>query len=209
VKLALFDFDGTLTTRDTIWPLAICLSEGQRKGYLKRFLLGVALLKLKLGLISNHSFKERFLRLLVEGESEERIKAVAQSFHRTQLDRILNRNVLQRLLSHTAVDDDVYLVSSNFDFFLRPLQQEWNVRGIFATDTEVLDGKFTGRILGRACDGKEKLDRVLACLGERRTREAIAYGDSRSDSFLLDYVKTGHWVGPRRNLSGIRSLSQT
>ena len=208
MSLVFFDFDGTLTTKDTIWPFATFLwaNCGRRRG--ARASIFLSLMKLKLHLTSNHVFKEQFMRRLVQGESKKGIESLTERFHETQLEPILNRAVVRLLLEHVEQGDDVYLVSSNFDFFLRPLQERWNVKGIFATQTEVRDGYFAGRILGRACDGKEKLDRVIACFGERRTREAVAYADSRSDCFLLEYVKTGHWVGPRRNPGVMRSLSQ-
>jgi phosphatidylglycerophosphatase C len=198
MSLVFFDFDGTLTTKDTVWPFASFLSAnaGRRRGDLASILL--LLLKLKLHLTSNHVFKEQFMRRLVQGESESRIESLTKHFHETQLEPILNRAVIRSLLGHIERGDDVYLVSSNFDFFLRPLQERWKVKGIFATQSEVREGHFTGRILGQACDGKEKLDRVIACFGERRTREAVAYGDSQSDLFLLDFVRTKHWVGPSR-----------
>ena len=208
MSLVFFDFDGTLTTRDTVWPFASFLwaNCGRRRGARASILL--SLMKLKLHLTSNHGFKVQFMRRLVQGESQRGIEGLTACFHETRLEPILNRAVVRSLLDHVEQGDEVYLVSSNFDFFLRPLQERWKVQGIFATHTEVLDGQFTGRIQGQACDGKEKLERVVACFGERRTRQAIAYGDSRSDSFLLDYVKTGHWVGQRRNPGVVRSLSQ-
>jgi len=206
MSLVLFDFDGTLTTRDTIWPFAsfLCKESGRSGG--TRLSILLSLLMLKFRLVSNHSFKERLLRLLVRGEAEPSIAERTEKFHQMRLNSLLNQPVVRALLKHAAAGDDVYLVSSNFDFFLRPLQQRWKLKGIFATETEVAGGHFTGRISGRACDGEEKLARVVAFFGERTARGAEAYGDSRGDSFLLGFVKTGHWVGPHNANRTARSL---
>jgi len=209
MSLVFFDFDGTLTTKDTIWPFASFLWTNCRRRRGARTSMFLSLMKLKLRLTSNHVFKQQFMSQLVQGESQGRIESLTARFHETHLEPILNRAMIRLLLEHVEHGDDVYLVSSNFDFFLRPLQERWNVKGIIATQTEVRDGHFTGHILGLACDGKEKLDRVINCFGERRTREAVAYGDSQSDSFLLEFVMTGHWVGLRRNPRVVRSLGQT
>jgi HAD superfamily hydrolase (TIGR01490 family) len=206
MRLVLFDFDGTLTTRDTIRPFASYLCNASGRSGFTRASVDLSLLLLKLHLTSNHTFKQRFLQLLVQGLPAGRVQKWAEQFHATHLESIQNRPVVELLLEHTAAGDDVYLVSSNFDFFLQPLQQRWNLKGILATQTEVLDGCFTGCIVGRACDGREKLTRVVASFGERNAREAVAYGDSRSDCFLLDFVRTGHWVGPSRSVSAARAL---
>lgn len=206
MSLVLFDFDGTLTTRDTIWPFASFLWANGRRRRGARASVFLSLIKLRLHVSSNHLLKEQFMRRLVQGESEKEIRGLAERFHETHLEPILNRTVIRSLLEHVERGDDVYLVSSNFDFFLKPLQERWNATGILATRTEVREGHFTGRILGQACDGREKLDRVISYFGEYRTREAIAYGDSRSDSFLLDFVKTGHWIRSRDSRSVARSL---
>jgi len=204
--LVFCDFDGTLTVRDTIWPFASFLCHETARPAAVRASLLLCLLELKLRLISNHLFKERFLRLLVRDESEKSIAEFVGRFHKTRLESILNFAMVSALAEHAAAGDDVYLVSSNFDFFLKPLERRWNLKGIFATQAEAVDGRFTGRIRGRACHGKEKLGRVVASLGERRTREAVAYGDSRSDSNLLHFVKVGHWVGSRTGVNVARSL---
>jgi len=198
MRLVFFDFDGTLTTCDTIRPLASFLCSSLGGSGRSRVSVDLSLLLLKLRMTSNHTFKQEFLRELLKGRSAACVRELVQRFHATYLEAVWNRPVLQSLLNHAAAGDDVWLVSSNFDFFLQPLQERWNLRGILATETEVRDGGFTGRILGRACDGREKLSRVVATFGERRAREAVAYGDSRSDSYLLQFVKTGHWVRPRR-----------
>ena len=104
--------------------------------------------------------------------------------------------------------DEIYIVSSNFDFLLKPLQKRWNLAGIIATRTEVLNGIFTGRLVGNACHGKEKVARVIECFGPTITKEAVAYGDSASDAFLLDSVKDGYSVKPNNELVEVEASQQ-
>jgi phosphatidylglycerophosphatase C len=149
---------------------------------------------LKSRILSNHKFKENFCSSFLKGESEKEIEDFAKIFAVRYLEGILNRPVVEALLTHQQRGDEVYLVSSNFTFLLRPLQQMWNSRGVIATDLEIKAGRFTGKISGRTCDGPEKLSRVLALFGREHVREATAYGDSRSDRHLLAFVKTAVWV---------------
>jgi phosphatidylglycerophosphatase C len=195
MSLVLFDFDGTLTTRDTVLPLGLFLARtAHAKKRLRVVYVLLLLTALKLRILSNHRFKERFCRLLLRGKSENEIDTLAQLFVDSYVNRILNKTVVDAMRGHQRNGDEVYVVSSNFSFLLRHLMRAWGFQGVIGTDAEVEAGRFTGGIRGRVCDGGEKLSRVLAIFGRERVRSAVAYGDSRSDHYLLEFVKTGIWV---------------
>jgi phosphatidylglycerophosphatase C len=197
-RLVFFDFDGTLTRRDTLWSLGRLLA-GAKSGTnglasLARFAWLTALLKLRL--VSNHDFKERFAKLLLADEAAERIERLVERFHDRHLPPNLNSPVVHRLLHHVASGDEVYLVSSNYDFFLLPLVRRWRIAGVIASEAEVARGRFTGRLGGPACHGPEKLKRVTSQFGYARVRDAVSYGDdSKADIFLMSAVKEAYWVG--------------
>jgi len=149
---------------------------------------------LKFHILSNHRFKQRFCDLFLRGESEKRIDDLSRIFTDRYLKGILNSSVVEALLDHQRLGDEVYLVSSNFTFVLRPLQHTWNSRGVIATATETKEGRFTGELCGRSCYGPEKLSRVLDLFGPERVKEATAYGDGRNDRQLLAFVKKAVWV---------------
>ena len=194
MSLVFFDFDGTLTRRDSILPFGMFVAPTRPPKHLTiaRLLLLSALLRSRV--ISNHVFKERLCALLLKGESEAAMDRIALAFAETHLMNMLNDPIVDELHRHREQRDDVYFVSSNFSLVLRPFEKLWNAQGVIATEPEVIGGRFTGRISGRACDGEEKLSRVLAAFGEDRVRSATAYGDSRGDRPLLAYVKRAIWV---------------
>jgi phosphatidylglycerophosphatase C len=195
VSLVFFDFDGTLTTRDTIWPFGVFLiRRAHRNSYAKAarllFLLGC----LKVRALSNHQFKERFCSLLLRGRSEQEIERFAKLFADSVVRIALNQPLVDALQQHQRSGDDVYLLSSNFSLVLRPWQETWAVRGMLATEAEIENGRFTGRLVGRACDGREKLARALSVVGRESLEQATAYGDSRSDRYIMEFVKKAIWV---------------
>jgi phosphatidylglycerophosphatase C len=194
--LVFFDFDCTLTTRDTIWPFVTFLLNHRPYKQTTRIVALVLTLMLRLRLIANDVFKKYFAWLLLRGESEQSMMRVVARFHDMHLASILNQCVMDCLVRHGTEGKDVYLVSSNFDFVLNPLKEPWKLKGILATQAEVVNGVFTGRLVGRNCHGKEKVSRVIAEFGEDRAKEAIAYGDSVSDLLLLNFVNVGYWIRP-------------
>jgi phosphatidylglycerophosphatase C len=195
-SLVFFDFDGTIVTRDTIWPLGAFLARAKLTKRLVCFCTFLSIFALlKLRFLSNQIFKERFVALLVGGEPVERVARLVERFHDQHLQSHLNPDVVRQLLWHVERGHEVYLVSSNYDFVLRPLVQRWQLAGVIASETEVALGVFTGRLRGPACHGPEKLTRVTRLFGEARVRDALSYADDRkADVFLMQAVREAHWV---------------
>ncbi len=196
MDIVFFDFDKTITNIDTLLPFAIFLTKKRRK--LKGFIPVVnSLVLLRARKISNTQFKEDFVFWLLKDEAVDAIHRYAEEFLDLYMHRFINLNIFTILKEHLYRKDEVCIVSANFTFFLAALKRSWNLADIVATEADILNGAFTGRIRGKACHGKEKLLRVIDRFGEERVRNATAYGDSRADLFLLNYVERGMLVLPR------------
>src|SRR5262245_14865794 len=136
MSLVFFDFDGTLTTRDSLWPFGLYLAHAKPNRRTRIAHLALLMICLKSRLLSNHQFKKSFCRSLLTGESDKNIEDFSRMFTVCYLEGVLNMAVVEALRIHQQKGDEVYLVSSNFAFLLRPLQQAWNSSGVIATDPE-------------------------------------------------------------------------
>jgi HAD superfamily hydrolase (TIGR01490 family) len=201
--LALFDFDGTLTNQDTTWALGVYLASevSRRRTAIVRLAWLFALLKARI--LSNQDFKKRFAELLLRGLSERAVTALAEQFFDCYVDRCANRQMLNLLKGHRRRGHAIYLVSANFDFVLDVVSRRWRLDGSIGTQTERVDGEFTGRLTGPACHGSEKLRQATAVFGSDRIAAAYAYGDTRSDAPLLRGVGFGYWVRLRGDAQAI------
>jgi len=207
MDLVFFDFDKTLTTVDTTLPLASFLAAGRRKRMRYVLFLGIYFFS-RARLISNQGLKQWFALLFLSGQSVDEITAAAREFFHKYLHFIRNADVLDRLRHHASRGSSIYLLSANFSFFLRPLQDIWPVTGIVATRTEIQNGMYTGRLLGRSCHGREKLERVVRAFGREAVSNAIAYSDDTSDMSLLECIREGYLVEHIRRpgrLPGLRA----
>jgi phosphoserine phosphatase len=75
------------------------------------------------------------------------------------------------------------LVSGGFTFFTEKLQQELGFTQTQANTLEVIDGKLTGKIIGRIVDGAAKaayLDEACALMNCHK-KNAITMGDGSND----------------------------
>ena len=184
-----FDFDGTLTTRDTL--IAFIRYACGTPRFLLGFLLHAPLLVLmKLRLYSNGKTKQRLFTWFFQGMSIETFDALCQSFalsHRHLL-RPDTVRLLQQALSEGA---EVLVVSASIDNWVQPFFPAVTVLG---TQIEVIDGRLSGRFLTPNCYGQEKVRRILALHPDRSAYRLIAYGDSRGDRELLAFADEAHLV---------------
>jgi len=198
-RSVLFDFDGTLTRRDTFFAYCMAIARRQEHPVRAMFRVACSMALVKARLITNHQLKERTAAVLLTGEKESHIARIMQEEGGERLAGKLDTEMVGLLERMREAGANVFLVSSSLDCFLRPFGPAWGLRGIIATRTEVIDGRFTGRLIGRTCNGPEKVARVIEEVGEREARESVAYGDSRGDEDLLNFVAEGYRV--RRRLT--------
>lgn len=186
-KIYAFDFDGTLTTRDTFLVLIRHTCGTVR--FLYGFLLFVPLLVLmKMRLYPNGTAKQRVFAHFFKGMTIEAFDALCQDFARTH--RHLLRTDIVRLLEQAVAEgSEVLIVSASIDNWVQPFFPSVTVLG---TQIEVVDGRLTGRFLTPNCYGPEKVRRILALFPDRSAYHLTAYGDSRGDRELLAFADEAH-----------------
>ncbi len=195
--VAVFDFDGTLTTRDTLL-LFIRYACGN-----VRFLLGFLfysplIVMMLFRIFPNWKAKERVFSLFFKGMSIEHFDELGKSFALRQHERIANGPVIEQLRKHLADGATVYVVSASMVQWVRPFLPLWTgtdrVRCL-GTEPEVgADGRLTGHFLGKNCYGPEKVNRLLEAEPHRDTYTLYAYGDSNGDTEMLAFADHGEKV---------------
>ena len=187
-----FDFDGTLTTRDTL--IAFIRYACGTSRFLFGFLLHAPLLVLmKLRLYSNGKAKQRVFSWFFKGMPIETFDTLCQDFARTHR-HLLRPDTVRVLEQALAEGAEVLIVSASIDNWVQPFFPSVTVLG---TQVEVIDGCLTGRFLTPNCYGQEKVRRILAIHPDRSAYHLTAFGDSRGDRELLTFADEAHMV---RNL---------
>jgi HAD superfamily hydrolase (TIGR01490 family) len=104
--------------------------------------------------------------------------------------------------------DLVVIVTSTNRFLTGPIAQAYGVENLIATDPEVRDGRYTGRIAGIPAFREGKVTRLHAWLAQRGKRlddfdQSWFYSDSTNDLPLLETVTHPVAVDPDRELRQI------
>lgn len=191
--VAAFDFDGTLTTKDTLMAF-IRFTHGRR-----RLLCGLLrhahwLLLMRLGLYPNWKVKEKVFAYYYKGTTYEQFWQWGRCFADVA-EALLNRQTTALLRWHLAEGHTVYVVTASIDEWVRPVCERLGVNTVLATCIEVSsDGILTGRFLSPNCYGAEKVVRLLETFPRRDSYTLYAYGDSRGDKELLAMADEGFLI---------------
>ena len=194
-KLYCFDFDGTLTTSDTLLEF-IKYAKGRGRFLMVFLMYSPLLVMMKLHLYPNWKAKQQIFAHLFAGMRIEKFDALCRGFAEENQHLLRPKGIT---LVHEALvaGAQVFIVSASIDNWVRPFFDIRNLKGVkvLGTQIEVEDGKLTGNFKSNNCYGKEKVHRIAEVLKsfERSEYEIEAFGDSRGDKEMLAFADKGHF----------------
>ncbi|MFT4847496.1 MAG: phosphatidylglycerophosphatase C [Parvicella sp.] len=189
--LALFDFDGTLTKKDTFLEFIKYL-HGQ-SGFLWGFLIHAPfLIAMKLKLYPNWKVKEKIICHFFKGIEKEELEKQAKRFCEEQLPKLMRKTGVQQLENHIKNGDKTYIVSASASLWIAPWCEKYAL-ALISTELEIKNTYFTGKIAGKNCYGREKVDRITALEDLKKYKHIFAYGDSRGDKQMLEIADKPHY----------------
>lgn len=193
MDLALFDFDGTLTTRET-------MPEFMRRAVPPlRHVLGVPLFApmlagYKLGLVSGTRIRHAVTAFGFRGVPAAHIHEAGERFAAEALPGLLRPEAMQRLALHQAQGDKVLLVSGGLDFYLAPWCRQHSLE-LICSELETRGDRLTSRYHGTQCVGAEKARRVRERFDLAVYEQCYAYGDTHEDEAMLALAHKRYYRG--------------
>lgn len=183
VKLALFDFDGTLTVNDTMLAF-IAYVDGKWSLWWSLLVMSPVLVLTKLGRYDAAKAKSALLKRHFAGMKEEELKGLAQRFCDHQLPTLFRDEGLEKLAFHRSKGHAVWVVTASLDLWVEPWLRSQNLPGI-CTKAAWENGRFTGELASPNCNGPEKARRIHEVLDLDQFERIYAYGDSKGDQEML------------------------
>ncbi|EDM38242.1 putative protein involved in cell wall biosynthesis, morphogenesis and cell division [Pedobacter sp. BAL39] len=181
--IAAFDFDGTITTRDTL-PVFIWHAQKMGKLFLGTLSMIPSLLMFKLKVIPNYHAKEKLFKTFFAGFKLVKFDELSQNFIPT-IERLINPEALKKIKWHQEMGHEVVIISASAENWIKPWASKQSIDTVLATQLEVVQDTITGKFLTKNCHGAEKVNRLLAQYPDRNDYELYAYGDSNGDTELL------------------------
>lgn len=190
-KLALFDFDGTITKDDSLLKF-IPFVVGNGNFILGLLVLSPVLVAYKLKLIPNYKAKQKMLSWFFKGMGKDEFYAVANEYSLHHIDKILRPRAIEKLNWHKQKGHKVVIVSASLECWLRPWCEK-NGFELIATKLEIKNNTVTGKLLTKNCYGQEKVNRIKESYNLNEFEYIYAYGDSAGDKDMLELADEQHY----------------
>ena len=194
-KIAAFDFDGTITERDTLFGFLVAVGG--------RASVASALARNTIGMVrgarddsARDAAKERVLGEVLRGRSESEVSEAGEAYALLLQERF-RQPTIERLRWHQTEGHETIIVSASLIYYLRPLAASLEIGDVIGVEMETdATGIITGSLAHPNVRAEEKATRLRRHLGEGAV-EVWAYGNSSGDDALLTMADHPIWVGKR------------
>jgi len=187
-KLYIFDFDGTITTKDSLFEF-LKFSHGKTY-YINILVLTPILVLYLLKLISNEKAKEILFSKFYKNKTAKEFTLLCERFAE-KIDNFVNPEIKKKLSKITSEKLNVIIISASIQNWIQPWALKNKIHTVIGTEIEIKNGIITGKFLSKNCYGAEKVNRLNEYFnktGERRNNYFItSFGDSKGDYNLLSY----------------------
>ncbi|MBX3238799.1 MAG: HAD-IB family hydrolase [Chitinophagaceae bacterium] len=190
-KIAFFDFDGTITYKDTLLEI-VRFNKGDMAWALGMMSLSPWLVAMKLKLTPNDVIKQKYLTRFFGGTREEVFKQVCDDFVSQKLPPLIRPLAMEEIKKHQRNQTEVVVVSASPEDWLKGWCRTNDIVCI-GTRLEKKNGFITGRIEGKNCYGPEKVNRIRQLYNLDEYDEIFSYGDSGGDREMLALANFSHY----------------
>lgn len=188
-SIAFFDFDGTITTKDTLLEF-IKFSRG-KWGFYMGFALNLPyLLAYKLKLISNQKAKERILAHFFANTTVGDFETLCNKFAQEVIPVLIRSKATATIKKLKTEGTDLVIVSASPDNWITPWAKQYGIT-VIATRLAIEQNKLTGKIDGKNCYGVEKVNRIQQLYNLDLYKPVYAYGDTSGDKPMLQLADFG------------------
>ncbi len=190
-ELLIFDLDNTLLAGDSDRNWGIFLAEQKvvESSYLdesEKFYNNYYD-----GSLDIDGFLSFCLKPLIENDMEYLLK-LRQQFIEDKIKPIITqtgKEIINHAIEHGKT---VVIATATNDFVTRPIADLFNVQTLIATEFEIKNQQFTGKVIDAPCFREGKLNKVQKWVDDNNfdLSKASFYSDSFNDLPLLEKVKT-------------------
>ncbi len=190
MALALFDLDNTLLAGDSdyLWGEFLCDHgivdrdhyEKENQRYYELY---------KQGKLDIHAFQAFSQQPLVDNDTEKML-ALREGFVDEKIRPIMSPASFELIEKHRQQGDTLVIITATNSFVTRPIATAFDIEHLLATEPEVIDGRYTGKIAGIPCFQQGKVERLREWMQQHQMsmQGSWFYSDSHNDLPLLKEV---------------------
>lgn len=211
MKVAIFDFDGTLYANETFQLLMQHLKHHPKysqeyKSFYRQIL--PLYIGYKAKIVPEKTMKERSMQLYINalGSLDKSSQKEYFSELKDAMRNDFNEDVVQRISKHKQEGTHIMLVSGAYTPLLHAVTNELPFNDIIGTEIPyIADGQFDKQKKVYHIQGKRKNEMIMKALAGKDIdwANSFAYGDSYSDLPVLELVGNPIAVKPEKRLHNL------
>ncbi|WP_461204537.1 HAD-IB family hydrolase [Clostridium sp. DL1XJH146] len=208
-KLAIFDVDFTLTSRESLLELYLYMLKKNKK--LIRFMPNSlkSAIFYSIGAYNAKESKEKFMRFF-DGIKIEEFNIIVKDFYKERLSKILYNDGINALRDFSEKGYKVYLISASPEVYLNEFYNIKQVDKVIGTKLIIENGVYRNIIDGENCKGEEKVRRLKEFIDKEKIKvdfeNSFMYSDSLSDLPLFNLVGNPYLINYKKKHKEIVTL---
>ena len=143
-QIAFFDFDGTITTKDSFLEF-IKFQHGRFRFYMGFIINSPYLVAYKIGIISNQRAKERILQFFFGNMTAEKFQAACDAFSDTAIPALVRPKAITEIRKLQNAGIEVVVVSASAENWMHKWCATQQV-SLLATKIQLRNGKIPGKL---------------------------------------------------------------
>lgn len=183
MNLALFDFDGTITSEDTYTKFIFYSTPKVRMG-IGLLLVWPIIFLYKLGMLQASKTRPILSKVAFWHRKEKDVTLIANQYAKDYLTTIIRPEAAEKLRWHQAQGDKIVLVSASLDVYLKVWCQSYGI-SLVCSELEVKNGRYTGRYSQGDCSKENKVTLLKRTVSLEEFDKIYAYGDTYEDLPML------------------------
>lgn len=185
-QLILFDFDGTLTNKDSLLVF-FQFTHGKLHFYWNILLSLPIVILWKIGILKAANGKNLIFNIFYKNWSKEKLEDYGNRFVQSAIPKILFPGAIDLIKSYQKEGTKIALVSASTDVYLQYFCQQYHLKCI-CTELLYENDIYTGKFKTPNCNKQEKVKRVKAIYNKNNFNKTIAYGNSSGDKAMMDWA---------------------
>jgi HAD superfamily hydrolase (TIGR01490 family) len=193
MNLALFDFDGTITSGDNFVPF-VKFSTSRLRVALGTALISPHILAYRSGRLSPSKIRQAVSRAAFFGREHAELAEFGRRYAKEVIPGGVRDSARRDIERHLEAGDRVVVVSASLDLYLAPWCEAEGLE-LISTRLEVRGDRVSGEFADGDCTGLEKKRRVVERFDFRQFGSVSAYGDTPDDAELLSLAQHRFYRG--------------
>jgi HAD superfamily hydrolase (TIGR01490 family) len=190
MPIAFFDLDGTITHRDTLFPLVVRLLAKRPLRLLRLLRVLPAVVRFLVDR-DRAALKQSLLRATLRGMTRDELTQASRDFVRETIQRRCFREALETIRRHREQGHYLVLMSASVDFYVPEFARQLGFDHVISTGVAWRDDLLDGALITPNRRGEEKAAQFRTLVEQRGDSHTFAYGNSSSDLPHLKLARHG------------------